>query len=61
MVKKQTAYRGLYRHGLQKQLVEHDDSVGYLSFVALNEVTLSAHSSIFSSLKIIIRTVEKVV
>ena len=42
----------LYRHGLQKQFIE----LG----VVLNEVTLSAHSLIFSSLNTIVRTIEKV-
>ena len=43
---------GLCRHGLQNQIMKHG--------VSLNEFTLSAHSIIFSSLNIIIRTVEKV-
>ena len=59
--KQQTAYVitgekkdpcGLCRHGLQKQVMNHS--------VSLNEVTLSAHSIIFSSPNVIVQTVEKV-
>jgi len=53
----------LCRHELQKQVMKHSVSLctfwctdGYI----INDVTLSVHSIIFSSLNIIIRTVEKV-
>ena len=60
MVKKKIAYViagkkkvpfGLYHRGLQKQVNKHG--------VVLYEVTLSAHSLIFSLLNIIVQTVEK--